>query len=358
MERVVEKNSSTSSFKFPAAFALALAVCLFLRFAELFLPPQFFTHRVWEALIVHEQFAQLPGPVYPMFKIEMEEVGDLVPHTGLAVKKKVRWETDRYGYRKADSALEDYPVVVVGDSTAMGTALDQGDLLSEVLEKKLGVPVYTYAPYYQLKTFLSDKRFKEHSPKTVVFVMMEWALPEILGEVTSPAPAKFKLPVPAAVLMDRWAKKSLMRGIEGRVRAFMKSWMKKPSYLAAADGKMIFSAGTGAHPDQQPETAEEIARALKKYSDELKLRGTRFVFLPVPNKETVYWQLIPGKPEPVFMKTLLQKLKEAGVEAVDFYAALADDYSKTGRFLYHADDTHWNPEGVRLAASLLEEKLK
>ena len=74
------------------------------------------------------------------------EEGDLAHHTRFAIKKKVKWMTDRYGYRKQNTDRKKHEVVIIGDSNIAGSGLTQEEILSEVLEEQLKDSVYPYAP--------------------------------------------------------------------------------------------------------------------------------------------------------------------------------------------------------------------
>ena len=149
-----------------ALFALPLILAVMV---ELFvLPLDFFTFRVWEALSVQGSSIQT-GQFYPSRQLHKpDETGWLARHTPFAVSRDVRWVTDKYGYRKANT--DEIPrVVVIGDSFVAGDALSHEELLSEVLEAKLGVCVYPLAPA-NIKTYLNDPRFIDHPPDVLVFV--------------------------------------------------------------------------------------------------------------------------------------------------------------------------------------------
>ena len=138
-------------FKFTLfLFPFFLAICL-----ELFiLPIDFFTIRVWESLVVKKFKNILPGPFYPNMETTKIEEGDLAAHTRFAIKKKVRWMTDRYGYRKQDTDLQKHKMVIIGESNIAGSSLTQEEILSEVLEDQLKVSVYPYAPVGRINSFL------------------------------------------------------------------------------------------------------------------------------------------------------------------------------------------------------------
>ena len=142
-----------------------LALCL-----ELFiLPIDFFTFKVWEAIVVWKYRTFFAGHFYPNMEIAKIEEGNLAPHTRFAIKKKVRWMTDRYGYRKQNTDLQKHKIVIIGESNIAGSSLTQEEILSEVLEVQLKVSVYPYAPVGGINSFLRNKRFVENSPDIVIF---------------------------------------------------------------------------------------------------------------------------------------------------------------------------------------------
>ena len=121
-------------------FVLAIGIELFI------LPIDFFTFRVWEALVIRKYRNSLPGQFYPNMEVTKIEEGDMAHHTKFAYKRKVKWITDRYGYRKQNTNRSKHQVVIIGDSNIAGSGLTQEDILSEVLEKKLKVGVYPLSP--------------------------------------------------------------------------------------------------------------------------------------------------------------------------------------------------------------------
>jgi hypothetical protein len=100
----------------------------------IYLPFDFFTFRVWEALLVDELKPIIAAPFYPNQHIIKDEVGDIVPHTEKEAIKHVEWFTDDYGFRKKEKKGP-WDIVVIGDSNIAGSSLTQDDMLTEVLEK-------------------------------------------------------------------------------------------------------------------------------------------------------------------------------------------------------------------------------
>ena len=148
---------------FSAPFLLIIGIELFV------LPIDFFTFRVWEALLIRKIQSIVPGHFYPCMELtKLETGGDLARHTPFAIPKKVKWMTDRYGFRKKDSEGMKPQVVIIGDSNIAGQGLTQEEMLSAVLEEQLKVSVYPYAPVGSINTFLKDLQFEKDPPQVVI----------------------------------------------------------------------------------------------------------------------------------------------------------------------------------------------
>src|SRR5882672_8068839 len=151
----------TDPIRFFKKLGLLGAPLMVLYVIELFfLPIDRFTFRVWEALYAGENTSLfLPGPFYPASQLSKIEKGDLAPHSPLAVEKNVVWQIDDYGYRDDFSPAAPPKIVIVGDSIVAGSSLSQQETLAVQLSKKLGKPVYSFAPG-SMNRLLWDDRFR------------------------------------------------------------------------------------------------------------------------------------------------------------------------------------------------------
>ena len=378
----VPNNLSIFNFRrLPKAFLIAIGIIVMVKVVEVFvLPFNFLTFRVWEALSVRAYSDILPGPFYPNMKISMVEEGDLRPHTRFAVKKKVEWQTDRYGYRKADSPDPRYPIVVIGDSAIAGAGLTQEDMFSEVLERRSGRRVYPLAPA-TLNTLLESRRFQEWPPEVVIVASVEREiryLPDI-GMPAAPVSVEeisgfrklgreiLKRYPYGAVLLDHQSKNI----IRGYMEARLSRWEQriKESFETDAGGRsaereagagedIFFCQGAVANQDIPDREISNVIRILKGYRDALARRGIRFIFLPIPNKENIFYEYFPRKKRPTLIEKLITELRRQGVEVVDTQKAFSQAYREKNIMLYHTDDSHWNANGVRLAVFLLERQLR
>lgn len=107
--------------------------------------------------------------------------------------------------------------------------------------------------------------------------------------------------------------------------------------------------------------------AIVDFRDQLAAQGIRLLVMPVPNKESIYPErltsrarsghgiLAPGTRE------LLEKLRTAKVEVLDLFKEFEQARQQSGSIpsvpLYLAQDTHWSPTGVDLAAKAAAHRL-
>lgn len=103
------------------------------------------------------------------------------------------------------------------------------------------------------------------------------------------------------------------------------------------------------------------------FRDQLAARGIHLVILPVPNKESVYPDYLTPRAESRHgvlaprTRDLLVRLRAANVEVIDLFQRFGQARQQTGAAsqasLYLAQDTHWSPSGVDLAAKEVARRL-
>jgi len=127
---------------------------------------------------------------------------------------------------------------------------------------------------------------------------------------------------------------------------------------------------------------DDILAAIVSFRDELAKRGIRLVVMPAPNKASIYPEMLAratevSEPVNTMTRDVLARLKESGVEVVDLFevyaqaraspglqpqssaisSPLTTDHRQPTTAYYLAQDSHWSPEGVRLAANAVARKL-
>jgi hypothetical protein len=339
-----------------------VAICL-----ELFvLPVHQFTFRVWESLAVKRSFGILKGQFYPNMKVQKNEEGDLAFYTHCAIQKDVVWITDLYGYRKVTGITKHFPIVIVGDSNIAGSSLSQEELLSEVLEKKLGKSVYPLAGE-RLRALFQHDLLKKNLPAIVILASIERDIPDGLsplkpGDLRSPSridriveAIRFNPVIQRiAIGADRIFKGNMLNYFRARING------SGPSLRRVGSSKecpIFFLQGVTANRNSSTNRIDSTAKRLKDYSDFLKKRGIRFIFLPIPNKETILYEYLKME-KPDFLQRLTQRLREINIEVIDTQKVFDEVYTKTHSMPYHPDDTHWNALGVTIAAEMIAEQIK
>ncbi len=125
----------------------------------------------------------------------------------------------------------------------------------------------------------------------------------------------------------------------------------------------------------------DVFTAIVSFRDDLAKRGIKLLVMPAPNKESIYPEMLADRaagPSAVVNPTtraVLAKLKEAGVEIVDLFEVYGSRQSAhrvdSGHGpnpqsairnpqsvpYYLAQDSHWSPEGMRLAAEVVARRL-
>lgn len=344
---------------FVLPFAIAVVI-------EMVLPVDFFTFKVWESLLVRNNFGILYGPFYPNMELRKTEQGDLAHHTPYTTMKDVVWYTDRYGYRKKESGAKKYEIVIIGDSNTAGSGLTQNDMLSEVLERKLRVNVYPLAPG-GARRYSQHRLFQEKPPDIVILASIE----RNILYFTEPKKTTFKpdddlltkihnaiQEVPAlqsaAVVLNRLDKNTMLQFLRATI-----SRVGKPiARCIPVEGQcFFFYQGAKANGAVSPEAFQIGINTIKRFDDIFKGMGIRFIFLPIPNKETVYYRYL-GTERPVFLDQLNRRLRELGIETIDTQQAFDEAFERDGLQLFYPDDTHWNRYGVRVTADLVAGHLE
>ena len=326
------------------------------------LPVNFFNFRAWEALRVYYFGAFLPGPFYPCQTLLSVEEGDLGHGTADATQTATQWRTDEFGYRNNPGGAPP-DAVVGGDSFTVGSGLTQTDTLPFQLSARLCQNFYSFAPA-DMNIFMNEKRFMVHPPRIVVLAVVERNLTTMPLWVETQPPASFedyfgRWARGEARLQPLWATLDRLRKMPGLHYWDARLFHKDPLALASVQaGPLLFLPYDLDQADLTDVQISKMANLLILYRDILRQRGIGFVFLPIPNKESVYYLLRPGAQEPRTLPRLIRALKARGMTSVDLQKTFIETSQKTKKFLYRKDDTHWNAMGVRIAASLLADQIQ
>lgn len=356
---------------------IRLIVCLWLLVpasniaARLLLPASFYVYREWEFMTATEG----RGPFKPSTVFRARIYGDLANMLHIREFRRYRQQTfttDSAGFRNPESTPGTYfPVVVVGDSDMAGSSLTDEETFSHVLGKKLGIQIYNYAPA-SIPAFLADERFQKNPPKVVIWEAIErtisantfkpyGALPRN-ARFTSGRGASKNPPGPHPRLTDFLAK-DLYHEIVWRLCGHHESSI---DHIDLVSGMLFYLPGVQmlqqvASQRGLPEVITGVDRIRQLLAD----RGIALIFLPLPDKENIYQELLPTpahpSEQPAFLEQLIVKLRDHDINTIDLYKpfrSAAPTFIESRReddSLYFLDDTHWNGQGVALA---VEETFK
>ena len=127
--------------------------------------------------------------------------------------------------------------------------------------------------------------------------------------------------------------------------------------------RYLIERETGAHES----VAASPLAAIRSFRDQLQAQGIRLLVVPVPNKESIYPGMLAKRAEDVGVvvseqtRRLLGQLEQCGIEHVDlfevFRRARQGESRSDPRRLYLTQDSHWSPEGARLAAGAVAQRV-
>jgi hypothetical protein len=110
---------------------------------------------------------------------------------------------------------------------------------------------------------------------------------------------------------------------------------------------------------------DSVVTAIGRFRDQLRERKIELLVVPIPGKPSIYPEMLwrsaaiggGGVPSPTL--SLIQKLNRQGVAVVDLFSRFRKAREENPKEqLYLAQDTHWTPEGAKLAADCVAEKLR
>lgn len=304
---------------------------------------------------------------------------------------------DEYGFPNKPPTTNTYfPVVLVGDSFLL-QGRDSSKLLGSLLERRLGVPVYTLAhagrgAAFSMAGFVDHPEFRKNPPRSVV-----WFVPERDASA-------FFFDSMAAQIMHRvyetnfvlFADAATRRGVEYSEFKPERLQVTLPNTSALASKSRqvwtrLWYAFLGAPPDSVVVSQGQVdGHSLLFYRENLKSlawsdevrdipeiqrvvfhvnkdyfapRGIHWLIVLIPEKEQVYRGLIPPRPlaemgevPASFLPVMASAVREQGVASLDLLEFFAPLASK-GELLYWPDDTHWNDRGMETAAEAIGHEL-
>jgi len=141
--------------------------------------------------------------------------------------------------------------------------------------------------------------------------------------------------------------------------------------VAAADGWAYYGPnirylGEGYFKTLKSENpGEDPAATIADFAAQLRRRGIVLLVVPVPSKPSIAPEhlrrgLVPSLDLSVHTRRFMDELRGQGVDVFDLFTPLVREQREhpDRPRLYLAADTHWTGDGVRLAATLLAERVR
>jgi hypothetical protein len=322
---------------------------------EAILPVTTFTHRHFEATSFR---TSLPKQTvwYPNINSKMNAVGDLCHHSKYAIRKEEIWRTDNIGFRN-DAFISNPDILIVGDSFVIGSGLTQDETLTNQMKSRLkdkwkvyNLSTCTFSDYIK---YYNDGIFKK--PKLIIFSIVERNVPEKIETFRKTNKIK-------RLLIAIFKTGNFNVYLDKALKLFSLEWLRARVQNAQGKGIRGISSSNmffqkGRFYKHKTTDLNETANAIisyKKYCDSL---GINFLFLPMPNKETVYYDLVPLTKQPDYLFKLDSILQNAKVNTLNTQK-IYTDYRKTEtKLLYHLDDTHWNATATALISNQILQKI-
>ncbi|MBN1983031.1 MAG: hypothetical protein JW795_15975, partial [Chitinivibrionales bacterium] len=158
--------------------------------------------------------------------------------------------------------------------------------------------------------------------------------------------------------------------INEQLKAILAKYTKEQVAITGLDGWLFFRRcleySLAKDLEKQPVDKNPVPHlvAFKKYCD---AHGMNLLFVPVPNKEELYYEKlgIKGtKPETIispYGRKLLAELQAQGVEVIDLLPVLKQAQKEDGKSaenVFQTHDTHWTGRGMHAAAQAIAERIK
>jgi len=385
----------------PAVLGLFLVADLVSRLV----PPHRIAFRAWEAVTTRGLVGWVskllhPAPRAPLGILEPARhvdipraYGDLASMSNrpwMREYHRERFTTDALGFRNVGSPSDPHVGVVVGSSFTVGSTLSDDETLPAQLSAILGGNVYNAGTRPNASTgwLAGDVQkidrlldsLKLSPGATLVFEYLEKTEPPLLPQQGAPSGSEsggslrariehsLRLLASVAHIVNEGASLSPFRitlrrwlRVLENDRIFPNSFADLAELAALRNGdQILFSRPERAISEDATRRPELGVPYLRFLSEHLRARGLNFIVVLIPTQYSVYSPLTVEPRPPTqgmaFLATLEKKLREVGIVAVNvgpLLGAAAEKGLSDHHYVYWRDDTHWNKDGVGLAAGAI-----
>ncbi len=317
-------------------------------------------YRPDERLAVSEHLCYKPNSTVENFKQPFGDLYGISNYTASSViePRTVTYRIDSLGYRN-DRPFREGDLVIVGDSFIVGTGVTQEETLANRLSKKLGRGVYSLSfpgdpPNYV--SLLEQFTEKTGSKCKAVFFFFEGNDFEDESIKTPKKPFLFYDPYEFRILESY----RFLFGLSRRaIHNYSSGKRQHDSVIWRLGGKDMAFYQKYISQVESPKRGnwDNITRAFRRIQDRVEL----IVF--IPDKYRVYHSMIPevaARPLPnAQLSFVCEMAAELGnppiLDLTNPMVKASENLLKEGRHTFWRDDTHWNGEGIAVAAQSLAE---
>ena len=316
----------------------------------------------------HEKYRSLDGLHY---KTNVEKTGFAVPFGDLFVlsdfatktiiePRFVNFYTDSLGFRNR----EDYTkqsLVLIGDSFGVGIGTTQKDILSEILTNKYGIDIYNASyPLYPNGYLEIYKRLTKNIGKDFKAIIMFFEGNDF--EINEPMCRAHKPWYTYMPYQIRYLESyRFIFGLTRRVFYKTISVSNRPQVTICSIGeKDVAFLSKYIETSKQTKLADlsSIKEKYRAVSDDIAM----LVF--IPTKYRVYsslmgnanYQELPNV-QRGFVRDMALELRIPFVDLTPDLIGRSRELLKKGEYTYWRDDTHWNGNGMEIAAKVISNKL-
>lgn len=257
--------------------------------------------------------------------------------------------TDALGFRSTPFSSPSYSMAVTGDSTIWGCGLSDDETLPYLLAEKLGMPVYNasrtdlsnalmHPALGQLKVILDGRT--ERKIKGYVFQSYGDTGPRFqpLAHGTLGKWQTF-----FEVSPQRYSPVARLSKVPERLKSDLEALWN------GADVPYLYVE----HRNGPGDLASAVHHIVLR-SRWFSAHNVRYIFLPIPAKQTLYKADVDAYTRGYLFR-LQRALRARGVESIDLLTRFE---AEKERGLFQRYDTHWNADGVKLAADVVAEYMK
>jgi hypothetical protein len=297
-------------------------------------------------------------------------------------ERHVEFITDAHGFRNLPEALQrENSLLLVGDSFGAGSATTQEETLSAIFSRDYGLANYNlsvagHSPSQEFMTLQYEfERIPKSRDATIVWLLFEGNDlddPPIMTDPRAPNGWFAQLRIRLEVF---FARSPIQQSIERLATASKRSPFQLVLSVPHDGQTMLFFKSYLLTVDR---TLQEVnshknyrhfVAIFERMSEFARVSGHPLMVVLIPTKERVYEWIATGSPAwstkrgmSAFGRSIKQLARAEQVEYVDLLPVFRREskrlYRDTKKYLYWADDTHWNAEGQALGARTIAQRLR